>query len=161
MRVLTGAAVLGIGLWLLAGLSGCSSGPTKVVVTGKIVDGGQPLKLEGEEFEEGAAAIELEFYPLDESGQFDKQAEVYAASVNSDGTFTVSGIDGNGIPVGKYRVALRCLVESEEGEKDVWDGRFEPSNSPFTVEITEQNHEVVVDVSQGGGGGGESSGGEE
>jgi len=132
---------------LCIAIAGCGDGIKRVQVTGKVVDGGQPYVVPEEEYEEGGCCVEVEFCPLDESGNFEgHRFSVYA---QSDGTFLIDGIDGDGIPAGKYRVGLRRRTGemNESGSDDLFNGKFEPDNSPFEYDITEAQ-EIVIDISK-------------
>lgn len=130
-------------------VAGCGSGVKKVEVTGKVVDGGQPYVVPEEEYEEGGCCVQLEFCTLDESGDFADEAERFSVNAKSDGSFLVDGNDGDGIPVGKYRVALRRRTGemTESGSDDLFNGKFEPENSPFEFDITD-DQEIVIDISK-------------
>jgi hypothetical protein len=125
-------------------VAGCGGGgPTLVTVTGKVVDGGQPVAIQ--DYEQGGSCLEVEFFPL---GEIDDSATyVYSAYCEQDGSFVLDGMDGNGIPVGNYRVAVRRLGETRSGRGDVWQGRFDGEKSPFVFDITD-GEEIVIDVSK-------------
>ncbi len=131
---------------------GCPGGGGRLVtVTGKILKDGTPLALEGRDFQEGAAYVEVTFYELDDAGAVATDGRAYSATAKPDGTFVVAGDEGNGIPVGKYRVALRYSGSSSGYSPDrqpsggPWEGNFDASNSPFTFDI-QGDQEVVLDV---------------
>jgi hypothetical protein len=136
------------------GLIGCGGGGDLVKVTGKIVDGGTPYVLEGEEVEEGGVGIEVVFYPLDGSGGFDKEGTAYFATAEPDGTFVLEGDEGDGIPAGKYRVALSQMTGSSPDAVDPFGDKFTADNSPLTVEVSSSNPAVELDISAAGGSGG-------
>lgn len=131
---------------------GCPGGEgRRVMVTGKIVKDGTPLALEGSDFQEGAAYVEVTFYELDDAGAIATDGRAYSAKAKTDGTFAVTGDEGQGIPVGKYRVALRQSRSSAsyspkvQAQGGLWEGNFDASNSPFTFDIQNEK-EVVLDV---------------
>ncbi len=132
-------------------LAGCGGGEKLVTVTGKVVEDGQPLAIEEREYRTGGG-VEVTFYPLDSAGNVAKQAKSYGTTAKQDGTFVMDGDQGEGIPAGKYRVALRGQSSSgysptAPSQGDRWGGKFDAGNSPFTFDIQE-NQEIVLDVSQ-------------
>jgi hypothetical protein len=135
-----------------AALAGCGSGESLVVVSGEVVEGGTPVAIP--DFEEGENCFEVEFFPLDEAGNLVSAAS-YAAVVEEDGSFEVKGPMGEGIPPGKYRVAV-WRVGGEEDEEDEEEAaatgpwaKFNKENSPFEFEVP--GDEIVIDISQAGG----------
>ncbi len=100
----TALAVIG----LLAVGTGCGGigGEKLVVIRGKVVENGQPVKAGGV-YEEGGMRIEVTFYPVDAAGNVDQARQSWSCSVQSDGTFVMDGA-GKGIPAGRYKVGLRA-----------------------------------------------------
>jgi hypothetical protein len=153
-RTLSGLSVV----LLCTALAGCGSGSVKrVVVTGKVVDGGKPLSLTGREYQEGAASAEVRFNPTDDALRdlVGKLPLTLSSRVNADGTFVMGGGDGKGIPVGKYKVSLthrnampnRYDPRAKVSQGDLWGGRFSIDKTPFEFDIQEAK-EVVLDVAQ-------------
>ncbi len=113
-----------LGVWLLIlGLAGGCSGPKLVPAKGKIVSGGQPLKMGPQGVlqiilvpDEGAKAGEFTTYPAD----VDKEA----------GTFEVGG----GVPPGKYRIAVLWL--DPYPMKDKLNGKFTFEKTPLLRDVT-------------------------
>lgn len=140
-------------------LVGCGGGVKRVVVTGKVVDGGKPLALTGPEYQEGAAAVEVAFYPDDPALTeiLAKTPVSLSARVKPDGTFALGGGDGKGIPVGKYKVTLtnrnpgayRPERTGGGGQGDAWGGKFSLDKTPFAYDI-QSEQEIVLDVAKGG-----------
>jgi hypothetical protein len=124
-------------------VAGCGGGEPHYVVTGSVVEGGQPVVIE--EYEEGASCVELEFVPLDESGAV-VSAETYWAYAKEDGTFVIDGTDGSGIPAGKYRVSVRKMGDTVNGPDDLWQGAHSGDNSKFIYEITADTDDLQIDV---------------
>ena len=107
---------------------GCSG---KAKVNGKIVKGGEPFTVS----EKGGVFV-LSFTP--ESG--DKTT--YNATTKPDGTFTILGPEGKGIPPGKYVVNLTAMDPYPTTDKLA--GKYAPGQSKLVVEIGKG--EVVIDV---------------
>jgi hypothetical protein len=90
-------------------------------------------------------------------------SEPYPALFNGDdGTFTVPGPDGRGIPRGSYRVALiqkptREAIkaakpkkgEAADREADAFGGKFGSETSPIVREVT-SDQELVIDLAKPG-----------
>ncbi len=135
--------------------AGCGGGVKRVTVTGKIVDGGAPLNLTGRDYQEGAASVEVRFYPADEalSNLVASLPISLSTTAKLDGTFVIDGGDGKGIPVGKYKVVLtnrnsmvdRTKPQAGGAQGDAWGGRFSQEKTPFTFDIQDAQ-EVVLDV---------------
>jgi hypothetical protein len=141
-------------LWTLAlltippALAGCGPGGT-IRVTGALLKGGAPYKAPA------GQTLNLTFYALEVTDAAGKTAKVnnepYAAVVSpDDGTFSVPGPEGRGIPPGKYRIALvrkmkREALEAEpaprgkaalDRDTDLNKGAFGPERSPIVRELT-------------------------
>lgn len=146
-------------LWLLVctALAGCGGGVKRVVVTGKIVDGGKPLDLSSKDYQEGAASVEVRFNPADDALRdlVTKLPISLSTKAKQDGTFVIDGGDRKGIPVGKYKVSLvnrNMMVDrrSRSGmasQGDVWAGKFAADKTPFEFDI-QGAQEVVLDIAQ-------------
>ena len=89
-----GVLLLSLGAFFAAG---CGSGPPLQKAKGQIlVDGNKYQVGEREQ-------LLVIFYPIVEDGT---PANTYPANVNKDGSFETAGMDGTGIPPGKYRVGI-------------------------------------------------------
>ena len=108
--------------------SGCSG---KIQVKGKIVKEGQPFTL-GEK-----GVFVLNFVSADGSDK-----TVYNATTKPDGTFTILGPEGKGIPPGKYTVNLTAMDPYPTTDK--LNGKYAPGKSTMTVEVGKG--ELVIDV---------------
>lgn len=135
-------------LWALTCLAvaGCGTTEQLATVSGKVVEGGQPVAIE--DYEEGGSCLEVEFFPVDEAGQVIPTKPSYGNFVQENGSFVVEGLEGLGIPEGKYRVAVRRIGTTSYGPgQDVWEGKFEADRSPFSVDVPATG-EVVIDLAQ-------------
>jgi len=116
---------------LLAG--GC--GAPKVKPNGKVVRGGQPFTLS----ENGVFIIN--FTPEENDPA---KPQMYNADAKPDGTFTIVGPEGKGIPPGKYKANVQAM-DPYAKQNDLLKGKFAPGKSPLVVEIKDAS-EVVLDV---------------
>ncbi|GAA4427510.1 hypothetical protein [Bremerella cremea] len=142
-------SILSMALIALAGLvfSGCGSGGNQVKVSGQVVENGQPIPVPN--YEEGVNNVALVFVPLDESGEMKDEA-AHGANASEDGKFTVTGNMGNGIPPGKYRVAVRMTSMSKDGmaSDDAWKGKYGPTSSPFVFDISSSTKDLKIDLAE-------------
>lgn len=149
---------------LAVAVAGCGGGgPRRVIVKGRVVDGGKPLELQGDEFKAGAIGVEVTFYPLDNAGKVDQSKQSYGTRIREDGTFLLDGELGKGIPVGKYKAALRFsdpMYRTPKGQGDRWEGKFALDKTPFTFDVQDAGKEIVIDISSGGSGGAAGTPGE-
>jgi hypothetical protein len=104
------------------------SGPTKATpagkskVNGKIVKGGEPFTLSNK------GIFVLSFVA---EGGSDKTT--YKATTKPDGTFTILGPKGKGIPAGKYVVNLTAMDPYPTTDK--LGGKYAPGQSKLVVEV--------------------------
>ncbi|NQT17597.1 MAG: hypothetical protein HQ582_32885 [Planctomycetes bacterium] len=126
--------------------AGCGGGDDEPVVraSGRITAGGRPLHVEGRE--SGAGAVEIKFLRIESEGEEAAQAAITQA--DADGHFEVPGADGNGIPPGKYRIAIRQWDPYPQIDK--LGGKFDEENTPITRQITGEE-EILIDVLRPGG----------
>jgi hypothetical protein len=73
------------------------------------------------------------------------KAVSYPASVSAEGTFTVGGPEGKGIPPGRYRVAVSATTYGS-GSGDRFGGTFGPADTPLACEVTAGTKEITVDL---------------
>lgn len=151
-RVVRIAVVLAVGV----ALAGCGGGgPRRVIVKGRVLEGGKALELKGDEFKAGAVGVEVTFYPLDAAGKVDQSKQSYGTRVREDGSFVLDGELGKGIPVGKYKAALAfrdVMYRSPKGQGDRWEGKFALDKSPFTFDVQDASKEIVIEIGSAGGG---------
>jgi hypothetical protein len=135
-------------------VAGCGGGEKLVKVTGKVVQDGQPIIIE--DYEEGVQCLNVAFIPLDEQGNRKAGARSYSEDCQEDGSFEILGDMGDGIPPGKYRVAVSRVSKAgeeedeEDGEADLWKGKFGIKNSPFVFDIN-GSHDVEIDIAKAEG----------
>jgi hypothetical protein len=149
-------------LLLIAGvmlISGCGGSSNAVWVKGKLLKGGaRYAPPEGHLVSVTFVAMEIQ----DRAGKTLKSNEPFEADYkDEDGSFTVPGQEGRGIPPGKYRIAVtqKMLREAFEAAKpkakpgqkpitretDFLDDRFGQSTSPIVREIKGPS-DLVIDM---------------
>ena len=111
-------------------LAGCSGSEPVVAVRGKVHKNGQPLSVKELPNAAGGRVMVL-FHNLD---QGKKDLGPQGAIVKPDGTFSVPGATGGGIPAGKYRVEITWQDQFPMG-KDKLEGKFGKENSPVVMDI--------------------------
>jgi hypothetical protein len=124
----------------LALLLGCGkeqeSGPK---VTGRVLVDGQPGR------PVSVYDFDVRFQNTQPLGNLGKRS--YAAEVHEDGTFTLHGAIGKGIPVGRYKVIFNGRVVDATGKAT---NRFIPiyteAKTPLEVEITDDTKEIAIDL---------------
>jgi hypothetical protein len=110
-------------VWMVlnaAFLAGCGRGDI-IWVTGVLQKGGQIYQPpEGRK-------LALYFCPIKDDMSRDPSGEMEMADYNSkDGSFTVPGVDGQGIRPGKYRIAVVETLRREERDKLKKPGKRNP-----------------------------------
>ena len=110
----------------VSGCGGAPPVPQGIIVTGRIVKNGQPLKVERPEV--GLGMVQITMIPVDSDGIGGEGAQA-----DKEGCFEIRG-PGKGIPPKKYKLAVRQW-KSGVGTKDELEGRFTPENTPIIVEV--------------------------
>jgi hypothetical protein len=119
---------------LLVLLPGC--GQSGVSPEGKLLKNGQPFVPGEGEF------VQISFVSVTEG----KEGGSYLASFDpTDSSFTLS--EDKGIPPGKYRVSVQLMKK----HKDLLQGKYGPTTSPFVVDIQTGKEEIKVDLARAGG----------
>ena len=131
------------GVLCLAALAAGGCGGGSVKPHGTLMMNGQPYKPESGE------TLQITFAGEGESGK----SISAVASVNPDGTFTVSGSTNTGIPPGKYRIMVQSTQYSKGGPMNMADkfqGKYsDATKTPLTCEITSANQPIIIDVGKG------------
>jgi hypothetical protein len=141
---------------LIFALPGCDSSGT-IKITGKVLKGNTPLVVPpGRKLGITLFALELK----DATGKSLPNGGPYPAHFDPlSGRFQVLGPDGQGIPPGKYRVALQMRPTREAlnnatyqrgkkslfSEDDALTGHFRADNSPIIRELKESG-ELTIDL---------------
>jgi hypothetical protein len=128
------------GAVVLALLPGCGQEQPKVRARGQLLDKGQPLKVSPK------TGVTIGFFPtVKEEG---KRADSYTADFNrEDSTFVVPGVDGRGIPPGKYRITIMQMSLEATPAMNALNEAFGPEKSPIVRDV--QNEEPIrIDLSK-------------
>jgi hypothetical protein len=123
--------------------AGCGSkGPAVkeykgVKVNGVILQNGKPIKLGQDE------TISVSFIALtgDEAGK----TAFIADAKPEDGTFTIAGPTGQGIPIGRYKVTLASNFGSGGGT-DRFAEKFDSETSPLNADVAGEGQTFEIDV---------------
>jgi hypothetical protein len=116
-------------------VTGCGSNMLKV--KGRVVKAGQPFIIAPDE------SMRIVFVPSEPLSP-DKYDSFFAIYSREDGSFRVTGKDGNGLPPGKYKVGLELLKH----KNDEFKGAFSAKRSPFAFEVKSSSDEIVLDLAQ-------------
>jgi hypothetical protein len=130
---------------LLVAAAGCS-GSKKVIVTGKLTNGGKSV------LPERRGGLTMVFSPDPATGN------TFPAGFSAaDDTFDVPGPDRRGIPAGKYRVTLSMMpptttadgkdlspavMQSLQHQADQFNNKYSGTNSPIVVDVTGPNLDI-------------------
>jgi len=126
-------------LVLLLGV-GCQETKKKYPLQGRLMENGAPLQVKTAGLPPGDKGIQVNFHQMGEGGN----KEVFPATVNpADATFTVPGLDGKGVPPGKYRVSVSL---GAFGTPDKFKDVFGPTKSPLTCDVPLTGKTIVIDV---------------
>ena len=113
---------------------GCG-GDKKLRTQGRLLKGGQPLVLKPDQ------KVRITFVPILPDGK--PPADHYTALYDSEkGTFVAAGKDRNGMPPGKYRVAVELATK----KKDDLKGMYDEDRSPFVFDIDSSTKEIEIDL---------------
>jgi hypothetical protein len=155
-------AFVSLGMLVCVWIAGCGKNKLPdegvvVLVTGKLTNGGTPL-----EAKPPRQTVEVIFAKDEGPGKRPNPNDVHTVQVKPDGTFTMQGRYGKGIPPGKYRVGVRQwsytpppsggrmdpkVYRSAKG-LDLLGGKYEENSSPIVREITDKDKTVEIDISK-------------
>jgi hypothetical protein len=126
-------------LAVLAVALGCAkereSGPT---LTGRLLIDGQLCR------PASVTNFDLNFLTVEGIGPGKRS---YLAQVQPDGTFTVTGSIGKGIPPGRYKVIITGNVVDPAGKPtNKYTPMYSQLKTPLEVEITDATKEITVDL---------------
>jgi hypothetical protein len=119
---------------LVLGITCAGCGPSLYKTRGKVLKDGKPLVPEN-------GALQITFFPVLPAGQ--QMTDYYYAEVDQqNGTFQAYGARRQGVPPGKYRIAL----ELNRKKKDMFEGKYDGERSPFIFDINGSTGELVIDL---------------
>jgi hypothetical protein len=135
---------LGLLLGALMLSAGCSKkdvaeGRTKP--KGRIVENGQPIKIDTSKMPPGDPGIQITFIPLGVEGAESHEARITDAS---QGAFEVIGADGKGIAPGRYRVAVAVAAV---GNPDLLKGKYSREKSKIEIDVA-AGEDIVIDLAK-------------
>jgi hypothetical protein len=104
-------------------------------IKGRIVKGGQPFIVAKDE------SMRIRFIPTEPLSTTTYDS-FYAIYNRDDGSFRVTGKDGNGLPPGKYRVDLELM----KARSDAFHGAYTGKWSPDDIVVNNSTGEVVIDL---------------
>ena len=140
MKTATRQPALFAALGMILSLAGCAGSQPRVEVKGMVHKNGQALPVQVLPSGAGGRVMVL-FHSLDQS---ETPLDPYGAIVKPDGTFSVPGVSGSGIPPGKYRVEITWQDTFPMGE-DKLEEKFGKQNSPVIVDIP-SHEDIDIDV---------------
>ena len=131
---------LALAVSLSAGCMGDKSGIEEdaVATQGKVTNAGQPLTTSDPVY----GYVEVVFISVPEG---DKPPESFTARADASGSFSVAGKLGEGIPPGKYRIAVRQWDPWPDTDK--LERKFDEQNTKIVREVTGEG-DINIDVSK-------------
>ncbi len=121
---------------LVVGCTATKKLPNRVKVVGRVTSGGAPLHVERRDI--GLGMVTIGFFPMVEDGPL---VEATSAQADAEGNFEV--IDG--LEAGKYLISVRQW--DPYPQTDRLQGRFDERNSKIIRDISGDEAELVIDVS--------------
>lgn len=150
----TAVFVLAIGIASLTA-PGCGSSDN-VWISGKLLKGGVAYA------PPGGQRVGLTLHAVEGPSAVASGTSYPARYIPEDGTFDVPGPDGQGIPPGKYRVAISQKMKRDslpsprqprgipfDRDTDFLEAKFGPAMSPILRELTSSG-ELVIDLNSPG-----------
>ena len=114
-----------------------------VIVRGKVTEGGRPLQVARADV--GAGWVQVLFLRDTGSGARANSNETYSTKADDSGAFELKGRFGNGIPPGKYRIAVRQW--DPYPDRDRLEGRFSERETSL-VRNVDGNAPIEIDLSK-------------
>lgn len=128
------AGGVGLACLLLAGCGGGYQPPQGVVVTGTVLQGGQPLDVPRRDV--GLGMVEIKLAPVAGGPPIGTLCE-------EDGSFEIRGA-GDGVPAGQYRLAV---YQRDQGPtSDKLQDAFSTQNSPIIVDVPQDKLGGTLDM---------------
>lgn len=125
-----GVWVTGLICWFAVGCSGDSNPevPEGVVITGQVLQDGEPLKMDRPDVALGR--VEIQFYPVNDANDTGMEA----TELDAEGNFKLLG-PGKGLAPGQYKVAI-YHDQTGYGE-DALKGTFSEESTPIEISVPE------------------------
>jgi len=102
-----------------------------VVVRGTVTNAGQPLKVARADV--GAGWVQVVFWKDVGKGVTADSNQTYSTKADDSGAFEMKGRFGNGIPPGKYRIAVRQW--DPYPDRDRLEGKFSEKETPIVRDV--------------------------
>lgn len=119
-------------------IAGCGSGDQGATVKGQVLQNGKPVQFLPSE------DIMVGFSSEVPAGQ--KPIGFFANVQRGDGTFTVIGPGGKGMPAGKYRIRLSSQIYGSNGA-DRFEHVSDPRKPPLIAEVgPEKEQTFTIDL---------------
>lgn len=136
-------AVVLLGLLLAVGCGGGGKEGTaegRVKPKGRVLKNGLPLEINAAGLPPGDPGLQVIFINI---GTADAGTEIPAQITDpATGSFELAGLDGKGIPPGKYRVAV---ILAPSGSPDQLKGKYDRKNTKIEKEVTGKD-DVIIDL---------------
>jgi hypothetical protein len=136
-------AIVGVVLFAVVGCGGGGKEATaegRVKPKGRVLKNGLPLDINAAGLPPGDPGLQVIFIKM---GTTDAGTEIPAQITDpATGSFELAGLDGKGIPPGKYRVAV---ILAPSGSPDQLKGKYDQKNSKIEKEIT-GTEDVIIDL---------------
>jgi hypothetical protein len=129
-----------VSIWISGTLiiGGCGSGDQGAKVKGQVLQNGKPIRFLASE------DIMVGFSSEVPIGQ--KPIGFFANVQRGDGTFTVIGPGGKGMPAGKYRIRVSSQIYGSSGA-DRFDDVSDPKKPPLIAEVgPEKEQTFTIDL---------------
>jgi hypothetical protein len=127
---------------LVVVVAGCSSGPRLVTVKGQLLYNKKPLPVSEK------MGVSVTFIAVD-AGENPAMFSADPAAFNhEDSTFVITGREGRGIPVGKYRIAIsQKMVDEPPAEVETMNEMFSRRKSAIIREVTSAEP-IILELSK-------------
>jgi hypothetical protein len=129
---------IGLSACLLLLFAGCTSGPPRFIIKGKVIDGAKEVKPDPN------SSIHMQWVQQVDEG---KAAQNYSTMLNpDDGSFEMNGNEDGGVIPAKYRVKFTSLSPKPSPLINFLNNRFGQDTSPIFIDIVDDKNPVVIDI---------------
>jgi hypothetical protein len=129
---------IGLSACLLLVFAGCTSGPPRFIIKGKVVDGAKEVKPDPN------SSIHMQWVQQVDEG---KAGQSYSTMLNpDDGSFEMTGNEDGAVLAAKYRVKFTSLSPKPSPLINFLNGRFGLDNSPLFIDIVDDKNPLTIDI---------------